>query len=98
MAQTLELPGTEAPKIKAIENAAEKYCDVRDTRLDWTKKEVTAKTNLIEVVIANQEKLAVNDKGERLYRYGEDMLVILKPGKPGVKVKHMAADDDDDDD
>ena len=96
MGQTLELPGTEAPKIKAIENCAEKYVDIRDTRMEWTKKEVTAKSNLIEVVLANQDKLAKNDKGDRFYRYGDDMLVVLNPGKPGVKVKHVSIEEDDD--
>lgn len=94
----MEIPGTEAPKIKEIELAAESYVEARDKRMRLTEKEVTAKTNLIQTVLEHQKELPTNEKGERLYRYGDDMLVVLKPGKPGVKVKHWTEDEDENED
>ena len=91
------IPGTEAPKIKAIELAAEKYVDVRDKRMALTEKECQAKQALIETVITHQDKLSVNADGERLYRF-DDLVVILKPGHANVKVRHATDDTDKDED
>lgn len=96
--QQLEIEGTEAPKIKEIEIAAEAYVDVRDRRMKLTEKEIVAKTGLIQTVLEHQKELPANDKGERLYRYGDDMMVVLKPGKPGVRVKHWVDDSDGEED
>lgn len=90
-----QIPGTEAPRIKEIDVAADKYVDVRDARIDASKKEVAAKERLIEIVQANADKIAPNDKGQRIYRYGEDLAVVLTPGKPKIKVKHVDDDEEE---
>ena len=80
-----EIPGTEAPKIKQIENAAAKYVDARDSRMKLTEKECAAKTNLIAVCQEHAEKMNVNADGDRVYRY-DDLLVVLTD-KLNVKVR-----------
>lgn len=92
-----EIPGMEAPKIKEIEQAAEAYTSVRDKRMALTVKEVAAKMALIEVVQAHARELAVDDKGNSLYCF-DDQVVKMKPGKPNVTVRAAASDGDDDDD
>lgn len=81
--------GFDRPTIKEIETAAEEYVKVRDRRMKLTELEVTAKTNLLNAVKKHVDKLAVNADGDRLYRY-DDEVVILKPGKENVKVRHAA--------
>lgn len=44
------MPGTDAPKVKAIEAAAEVYVEVRDERMGLTKREVQAREKLIAVM------------------------------------------------
>lgn len=93
-----EIPGTERPKIKEIEIAADAYTDVRDRRMKLTEKEVAAREKLIAVVLEHKNKLVPNEKGEHIYRFGDDMAVVLKSGKTKVKVKHIAEPGSEDDD
>jgi hypothetical protein len=97
MAKQLEIAGTERPKIKAIEEAADAYVSVRDKRMALTEKEVVAKTNLIQVVTENRAKLTPNGEGALCYRF-DDLIVILKPGHDNVKVKSAHDDEEDDED
>jgi hypothetical protein len=97
MAKQQEIPGTESPKIKEIEVAAEAYVDVRDKRMRLTEKEVTAKTNLIQVVQDHAKELSADKDGRPCYRF-DDLIVILKPGKTNVKVRHFDADPEEGDD
>lgn len=92
-----ELPGAERTAIPEIDDAAAAYVSVRDKRMALTEKEITAKANLITVVIAHAKELAADGDGNRCYRF-DDQLVILKPGKPNVRVRHEAEDDDEDED
>jgi hypothetical protein len=94
----MDIPGTERPKIKEIEAAAEAYVDVRDKRMKLTEKEVTAQTALVAAVVAHTAELSLNSKGEFIYRYGDDEEVVLKQGKKKAKVRHVAAEDDADED
>lgn len=80
-----QIPGTEAPKIKPIENAAAKYIDARDSRMKLTEKECVAKASLIEVCQQHADKMNVNADGDRVYRY-DDLLVVLTD-KLNVKVR-----------
>lgn len=82
-----ELEGMEPPSIREIENAAEAYVDVRDKRMKLTEKEVAAKETLIQAVLKHADAILPNGDGDRVYRY-DDMVVILKAGKPNVKVRH----------
>lgn len=89
----LEIPGTEPQSIPEIEEAAETYVKARDKRMRLTEQEVAAKVNLLQVLLTNQEKMSPGEDGTRVYRY-DDEIVILKPGKVGVKVKAVHDDDD----
>ena len=96
MARQTEIPGTEIPHIEELEQAAEAYVKVRDKRMDLTEQEITQKTNLIQVALAHEKELSKDADGNRCYRF-DDLLVILKPGKPTCKVKHDTGDDDEGD-
>lgn len=95
----LEIPGTEVASIPEIEEAAELYVKARDRRMRLTEQEIAAKVNLLQVCVANEDKLTVNQDGDRCYTY-EDEMVILKRGKANVKVKLIrenAGDESDED-
>lgn len=85
----------EAPSIPEIDEAAEKYVRVRDRRMKLTTEEVTLRETLIETVKQHIKDLTANGDGELHYRYGDDMEVILKPGKEKVKVRHASADSEE---
>jgi hypothetical protein len=94
MPKQLEISGTERKSIPQIDEAAQAYVAARDKRMALTDKEVAAKTNLIQVVLAFEKELEKGPDGVKTYRF-DDELVLLIPGKAKVKVK--AAHDDDDD-
>lgn len=79
-------PGVARPKIKAIEVAADDYSDIRDTRMAWTKKEVSARDKLVDVMAKNNL--------ER-YQFG-DHEVVMVPGKAKVKVRTINGEETDD--
>lgn len=94
----LEIPGTERPSIKEIEEAAEVYVDARDKRMRMLEKEIAAKANLLTVLLAHEGELETDGEGNRVYSYDEE-IVILKPGKRNVKVRALKeAEDNDDED
>lgn len=80
-----EIPGTEAPKIKEIEKAAQKYVDIRDSRMALTTKEVAAKAALIEVMQKHAGEVSRDKDDNLVYRY-DDSLVIVSD-KLQVKVR-----------
>ena len=84
-----ELPGTEAPSIKEIEEAAEVYDDLRQKWQKLGQKLTEAKTNLVTVVTAHASELDADGDGNKTYRY-DDILVVLTEGKARVKVKHVS--------
>lgn len=75
----MEGDGVVPLKIKAIDVAADKYVDIRDKRMEWTEKELAARSELVARMREN--KLNV-------YRYG-DHEVVLKPGEDKVKVRNV---------
>lgn len=91
-----EIPGTGAPKIPEIEKAAANYVNARDARMELTTKEVTAKKSLITVCQEHVDEMPKNEKGERIYRYGDDLEVALID-KINVKVRHAGDTDQDED-
>lgn len=97
MPKQLQIEGTEGPKIPEIEEAAEAYTGLRDKWQALGEKLTTAKVALTQTVLDHEKELSKDGDGNRVYRF-DDMLVILKPGKPGVKVKAVHEDDDDEDD
>lgn len=97
MPKQKELDGMERPAIKEIEEAADAYVAVRDKRMALTTKEVAAKTNLMQVMLAHEKDLSKNGDGDLVYRF-DDEIVILKPGKSTVKVKTAHDDEEDEED
>lgn len=75
----MEGEGVSQPRIKELDIAADKYVDVRDKRMAWTEKEVAARTDLVQKMLAHNQTV---------YRYG-DHEVVVKPGSPGVKVRNV---------
>jgi hypothetical protein len=97
MKEQLEITGVERPKIKAIEKAADAYVDARDARMKLTEKECSTRETLIATIKEHASELTPNSEGALVYRYGDDLLVILKPGKDKVKVKHDSTSGEDED-
>lgn len=79
-------PGVVPVVIEEIEQAANDYVLVRDQRMELTRREVALKTNLIQTVLAHADALVPGEDGTKRYYY-DDLVVILKPGKPNVKVR-----------
>lgn len=77
----IEGEGVAPKRIKAIDVAADKYVEIRDTRMEWTEKECKARDNLVA---------KMKEHGLSMYRYG-DHEVVLKEGDPKVKVKNVDA-------
>lgn len=88
-----EIPGTERPKIKEIDKAAEEYVSVRDKRMNLTEKEVAAKQQLVNLMHAHADEIGRDAEGGLTYRYS-DMLVTLKPKEEVLKVKHVSDEDE----
>lgn len=83
----LEIPGTERPRVKPIEDAAENYVSVRDKRMKLTEQEIAAKLKLIEVMLRNSDKLSEDGDGNRVYQYDEELVILNE--KTNVKVKDV---------
>lgn len=88
-----EIPGTERPKIKEIDEAAEAYVSVRDKRMSLTEQEVAAKQQLVNLMHAHADEIGRDAEGGLTYRYS-DMLVTLKPKEEVLKVKHVSDEDE----
>lgn len=96
MAEQTEIPGTERPKIAAIERAAKTYARARDARMEATEEEVKQKDKLQKVLHENEAQLVDRDSdGNPGYVYtddeGERRIAILVRSEEDVKVKKYAA-------
>lgn len=90
MAKQQELKGVERKVIKAVENAADDYVDVRDKRMALTTKEVDARAVLIA---------AMQDAGVTSYRYDDRIITLDSKTKVSVKADRDGdAEEDDADD
>jgi hypothetical protein len=96
-AKQTEIPGTERPTIQDIETAASAYTSMREKWQAAGEKLTALKTELIQVVMSHEKELIKDKDGNRVYRF-DDLLVILKPGKPGVKVKNVHEEESEDED
>lgn len=79
------LPGLEQKKIAEITKAAEAYVEVRDPRMDLTRKEHDKKGELIQLM---------KKHGLTSYR-DDDLSIELIPGKDTLKVKVGAEPEED---
>lgn len=80
-AKTGALPGMERKGIAEIEKLADKYADLRDERMGVLKKEVEARTLLID---------AMHKHGQKYYEFednGEKIVVELVVSGEKVKVR-----------
>lgn len=79
-----EIPGTERPRIKEVDDAAEAYVVQRDKRMKLSKKEKEAKTALISVM--EKHKIEV-------YRDTEADLLVTVSEVTNVKVEKLKAEE-----
>ena len=90
-AEQTEIPGTERPKIDAIERAAKRYEKARDAMQEAVADEVKTKESLQRALHENEAQLVERDKlGNPGYVYlddGEPKIAILKRSEEGVQVK-----------
>lgn len=87
-----EIPGTELPKIPAIEKAARACVNVRDERMALAVKEVAAKTKLIAAMQENADQVSRDGEGDLVYTYDDQQVIVTD--KVNVKVKTASADDE----
>ncbi len=75
--------------IKEIEQAADEYAELRDERMAILKKEVEAKTQLINLMKKNNQAV---------YEFEEDgeLVTVTLKSEEKVKVKRGSADDEED--
>lgn len=86
-----ELPGmtgkgVERVSIPVIDKLIARYIGARDNRMELTKKEVEAKTKLIEALREHKARLTVDGDGTIIYKHDE-LVCTLKHGKDELKVK-----------
>ena len=88
-----EIPGTERPRIKAIDEASELYVNLRDRMQTAVKKfKEEGKSPLIELIHRHADKIGRNSDNEIVYRY-DDMEVRLTPKDEVLKVRHVEGDE-----
>lgn len=96
MAEQTEIPGTERPKIQALERAAKSYEKARDTRMEATEEEVKQKGKLQAALHTHEADLTERDKdGNPGYTYLDDdgvrKIAVLLRSEEDVKVSKYKA-------
>ena len=89
MAKQQELKGVERKVIKAVENAADDYVEVRDKRMALTTKEVEKRGVLIA---------AMQEAGVTSYRYDDRIITLDSKTKVKVKTDRDGEEDGDEGD
>ncbi len=77
-----QIPGTERKSVPDVEQAALLYIEVRDERMDLSKREKQKKLELLAVMRAHKVKRYKFDDAE-----GEELLVALEDREPDVSVR-----------
>lgn len=94
-AEQTEIPGTERPRIPAIDRAAAKYETARDARMEATEEEVKQKEKLRDVLHEHEHELTERDEDSNpFYLYqddGEWKMAVLERSEESVKVKKYKA-------
>jgi hypothetical protein len=89
MAKQTEIPGTERPRIKFLDDAGEYYRECRDKRMKALEKEIEAQEALQKVMHKYEDKLTDRDEdGNPLYIMsdGEECIVLMR-SEEKAKVK-----------
>jgi len=94
-----DLPGITGPgvapiSIPEVDDCVDEYVGKRDKRMEQTRKEVEAKTRLINCLRANADKIGVDAEGSIIYRH-ENLIVTLRHGKDDLKVRTDGGEDDE---
>ena len=85
-----EQAGVTELKIPSITKAIEKYEEAKEKRCKASPAEVAAKTDLLEILHKNRDKLPQNEDGEHYYRhYGVDYVL-----EESLKRKKVSSGDD----
>ena len=83
-AKQADLPGMEQREIRALQDAAHEYAEVRDERQELTKREVALKTKLLSVMKENKlEKYRYQDVEIRVVHEEETIKVRIVKEKKG---------------
>jgi hypothetical protein len=87
----VDLPGMTGPgvapvKLASVDKLISRYINARDERMELTKKEVEAKTKLIDELRANKAKIGEQPDGTIVYKH-DDLVCTLKHGKDDLKVR-----------
>jgi hypothetical protein len=93
-AKQTEIPGTERPRIKQIDDAADLYRELRDKRMKALEKEIEAQDALQKVLHKHEEKLTDRDEdGNPLYvlEDGEECAVLMRSEEKAKVKKYKAA-------
>lgn len=85
IAKQARLPGTEGPEIEELEEAAFKYAEIRDQRMELTQREVSAK----QTVLALMKKHKKNDYNHA----GVEIEVVLEVETVKVRIKKEKEED-----
>jgi hypothetical protein len=73
------LPGTQDGSITALDNSAREYVEIRDERMELTKRETKLKKKLLDLM---------HENNRTTYRYQDvDVELIQEPAEEIVKVK-----------
>ena len=90
-ARTATLPGMGDERIEVIKDAALKYVDVRDQRMELTKREVESKGDLLDLMHEHKLKRYFDSEAEVLVEIerqaDEKLTVRCGPQTKGEKVK-----------
>jgi hypothetical protein len=81
------LPGMEDHAIKALEDVAAQYAEIRDERMELTRREHETKTLALKLM---------KKYDKTIYRH-DGIEITVVPGEDDVKVKVRKLEDDDDD-
>jgi hypothetical protein len=86
-----ELPGITGPgvapvAIAEVDALVEHYVEERNARMEYTKREVAAKTALIAALHANADKIGRGADGTIIYRHNE-LIVTLRSGEDKLQVR-----------
>jgi hypothetical protein len=86
MARQMKIPGTEQDEIPELEAKAEVYITEMTKRVRQSKKEVSAKIDLINTM---------KEHKKFIYRLDDGSIITLASGKENIKVTHDDEEADD---
>jgi hypothetical protein len=79
--------------IKELDEKVDAYIQERDQRIILTRREVEAKSAVLEVMHKHADQLRTSD-GTLAYHYDETLVTVI-PGKEKLKVKANGDDEDE---